>query len=205
MAALAPLVPLAAAAIVAAVSPPDRVISFQGEAVGLLEGRQRCRRVDEFRRGRELHRAAACDVFSEIAQGNKLVFVGDVLAQRDRPGVVGRRRGQPDDLVGIVIQRFCLFISLGGIVPAAISTLFEEEGSVAGIFGINIDLAGGDRLAYDRGGAELDAIGRLDAIGVQHRQDDIAEHPAFGIDLGRYHNLRLGGAKREGGGKKDAG
>jgi hypothetical protein len=142
-------------------------------------------------------------IFAEIGQRLQLVGVGNVLAHRDRPGVVGRRRRQPDDLVGVVIELLDRFIGLLRVLPGRIVALFEEEGAVAGIFRIDVDLAGGDRLAHDRCRSELDTIGGLDVVRLQHGKDDIAQHAAFGIDLGRDDDLgfgsRGGECKRNGG------
>ena len=65
---------------------------------------------------------------------------------------------EPDDLVGVVIELLGRLVALGGILPDRIVRLVEEEARVAGIFGIDVDLAGRDRLAHDRGGAELDPV-----------------------------------------------
>jgi hypothetical protein len=56
-------------------------------------------------------------------------------------------------------------IALVEILPGGIVGLVEEEAGIAGIFRIDVDFAGGDRLAHDGRGAERDAVLRLDAVG----------------------------------------
>ncbi len=78
---------------------------------------------------------------------------------------------------------------LGGIFPQRVVRLVEEEGRIAGIFGINVDFACGDRLAHHGRGAKLDAIRGLDAVCVENGQNDVAENAAFRVDLGRDDHL----------------
>ena len=121
-------------------------------------------------------------------------MAGDVAAHGERPGVVGRRRRQPDDLVGVVIELLRQLIALVDVLPGGVIGLVEEEAGIAGIFGIDVDFACGDRLAHDRCRAKRDAVLRLDAVRFESERNDVAEQRAFRVDLRR--NDDVGGMGR---------
>jgi len=179
---LTPLVWSAAALIVAA-GEHDFLVGLELEGVGRLECRQGRRRIDELGGRRNLHGTAAGNPLAEIGHGLQLGRAGDIAANGDRPGVVGGRGRQPDDLVGVIVQLLGEVVALLQVLPGRIVGLVEEEAGIAGIFGIDVDLACGDRLAHDRRRAERDAVLRLDAVGIERGEDDVAEQGAFGVDL----------------------
>lgn len=86
--------------------------------------------VDEFGRSGKDDFAAIGNIFAEIGKRLQIVLVGDILAQRNRPGVVCRRWCQPDDLVGVEVECFRLFIALGCIFPERIVGLGEKKAAL---------------------------------------------------------------------------
>jgi len=95
--------------------------------------------------------------------------------------------------------------TLACVLPDRIVSLFEEEGGVTGILRVDVDLAGGNRLAHDRRRAELDAIDGLDVVGIEHGKDDVAENTAFGVDLRGDDDIGAGrgSSQSEGKGSSD--
>ncbi len=61
----------------------------------------------------------------------------------------------------LLIEALHLLIALLGILPRRVVFIFEEEGAIAGIFRVDIQLAGDNRPAHHRRGAELDFINRF--------------------------------------------
>ncbi len=74
----------------------------------------------------------------------------------------------------LLIEALHLLIALLGILPRRVVFIFEEEGAIAGIFRVDIQLAGDNRPAHHRRGAELDFINRFYAVAFQHLLDHIA-------------------------------
>ena len=77
----------------------------QPKTVGLLEGRQGRRAFDELGRSGELDLAAAVDPAGEIGHRRKTLAPRHIAAHGDRPGVVGRRRGEPNEAVAVTVER----------------------------------------------------------------------------------------------------
>jgi hypothetical protein len=94
-----------------------------------------------------------------------------------------------------VVERLGLLVTLRRVLPDRIVGLVEEEGGVAGIFRIDVDFAGGDRLAHDRGRAERHLVGHRQAVRLQHLKDDIAKEIALGVNL-RGDDDRVGKRRR---------
>ncbi|KAJ0338240.1 hypothetical protein COL154_014265, partial [Colletotrichum chrysophilum] len=162
----------------------DELIGLQLEIIGLFERRQRRFRVHEFRRGRKLGRTPLRNILAEVRQRDDVVLLRHILAHGDAPGVVGGRRRQPDDLVGLVVELLGSLIRLLGILPDRFLRLVEEEGGVTRVFGIDVDLSGDDRFAHDRRTAEVQTRGRRDLVRIEYRQNHVADDAAFRIDLG---------------------
>ena len=128
----------------------------------------------------------------------ELVGLGEVLADGDVPGVVGVRRLKPDDLVRLV-ERFRLLVCGLRILPGRVGIDAEEEAGIAGVFGVDVDLARGDGGPHDLGRPELDLVLDRQAGMLEHLDDHVAEERALGIDLRGDHDLvahRPGGAGR---------
>jgi len=173
--------PSAAARNVAAVLPPDRrqqLLRLQVKPVGLFEGRQRRRALDEFRRGSELETAALGEIRGEVIQAFALWKPGEIAADRDDPGVVGRRGAQPGEAVLGHVEPLDLGICLRRVLPRRIVLAMEEDRAIAGVFGIEVDLPGEERRPHDVGRAELDAALDRDAMGRDHLRDHVAEQRA---------------------------
>ncbi len=179
----------------------QQLILIQFEAVGVLERRQRIRPFDKFRRGRQLELAAAVDPLAEIRQRFEMVGVRHVLTNGDGPGVVGRRGVQPDDFVFVVVELLHLLEAGLGVLPRRIFLIGEEKCAVAGVFRVDVDLAGGDGAAQHLGGAELQLVGGFNAVGFQYLHDDVAEQRTFGIDLGADAH-RVGRLRQTAGGQQ---
>ena len=112
-----------------------------------------------------------------------MVFLRQILTDGDSPGVVGRSRGKPDELILFRVQLFDFFVSLLRVFPRRVVLLFEEERAVAGIFRVNIQLTGGYRPAHHRRGAELDFIDGFHPMAFQNLQNNIAEQRPFGVNF----------------------
>ncbi|MNC18273.1 hypothetical protein D3C75_661700 [compost metagenome] len=153
------------------------------EVVGFFKRRQGIRALDKLGRGGQLKVPFLFQVAAEIVQRGEFAFFRQILAHRNGPGVVGRGRGQPDQVVLLRIKLFDFLIPILCIFPCRVVFIFEEEGSVASVFRVDIQLARGDRSAHHRGGAKLDFIDRFNAVAFQHLQNDIAEQGAFCIDF----------------------
>ena len=67
-----------------------------------------------------------------------------------------------------------------------------KEGSVPGVFGIDVDLAREERGADDLGGPERHPFFDRNALMLQHERDHLAEQGSFGINL-RCDDDRLPG------------
>ncbi|CAN0628373.1 protein of unknown function [Burkholderia multivorans] len=186
----------------------DELRGFQFESVRLLERRQRRRAVDEFGGRRELDVAAAGDPLAEIGERLQVPGLRERRAHRDAPRVVRRRRRQPDDAVGRVVELARGVVALRGVLPYRIVGLVEEERRVAGVFRVDVDFAAGERAAHDRRRAERDLFGDGNAVRLQHLRDDVAEQVAFGVDLRRHHDgiggMRAGRRDGDGNGERDA-
>src|SRR5436190_1113747 len=98
----------------------------------------------------------------------------EIAADGDNPGVVGRRRVEPNNAVLGGVELLHLVIALRRVLPGRIVVAVKEDTAVAGIFGIEIDLAGEERRSHDVRGAELDAAIDGDAA----RRHDIRDHVA---------------------------
>src|SRR5581483_5214983 len=112
----------------------------QLEAVGVFEGRQCADAGDEFRRGGQLYAAARDDVAREVLERGDPRLLRQILADRDRPGVVGWRRAKPDQMVALAIQLADEFVAAHRIAPCRILFAFEEAAAIPGVFGIDVDL-----------------------------------------------------------------
>lgn len=71
----------------------QHLVAAQLGSVGILEGRQGAGAPDEFGGSGNLHFSAPGEPTAEIVEGCEILRRGDVGPYRDRPGVVGRRRG----------------------------------------------------------------------------------------------------------------
>lgn len=98
----------------------------------------------------------------------------------------------------VVIELARFGVGFRRVVPERIVGLVEEERRVAGVLGIDVDLAGNDRLPQHRGAAELEFFGHGNPVGLQHLAHDVAEQSALGVDLGRDDDGRAGSRCREG-------
>ncbi|SPX51936.1 Uncharacterised protein [Klebsiella pneumoniae] len=169
----------------------QQLVLVEVEAIRFFKRWQRVRALNKFRRSRQLKFAALLQVATEVGQRGQLIFLRQVLAHGDSPGVVGRRRGEPYQLMFLLIEALHLLIALLGILPRRVVFIFEEEGAIAGIFRVDIQLAGDNRPAHHRRGAELDFINRFYAVAFQHLLDHIAQQRAFGINFrADLHRLR---------------
>ena len=173
----------------------QQLVGAQMKPVGLLEGRQSGRAFDKFRRGGKLEMSAPGEIGGEVVEAFARRKSRKVVADRDDPGVVGGCRGKPDQVVCAAVE-----FAHGGIAPLPvfphrIILAVEENGAVAGVFGVDVDLSGKDRGAHDVGRSELDfALGRQ-SVRFERHGDHVAEQRALGIDL-RADDDRLGGAQR---------
>jgi hypothetical protein len=127
----------------------------------------------------------------------QLVLLGHVLAHSDRPGVVGGRRREPDKLVLLQVELVRLLPGLVRILPQRVGIHREEESGIAGVFGIDVDLARDQGRAHDLGVAELNLAHHVEAFVAQQKHDHIAQEGAFGVDL-RADSHLLGGIRRGG-------
>ncbi len=168
----------------------------QLEAVGRLEGRQRIGPLDEFGRGRQLEGTAADQPARQVVQAGQLVLRRQVLAHGDGPGVVGRCRLQPDQTV-LFIERARPLEAAAQVLPGRVLLVGVEEGAVAGVFGVQVHLAGEQCAAHDLGVAQLQPVHGGDAGALQRLQHQLAEQRAFGVDLGGHAHRLRGGAQRQ--------
>ena len=91
----------------------------------------------------------------------------------------------------LLIQALHLLIALLGILPCRVVFIFKEKSAIAGIFRVDIQLAGDNRPAHHRRGAELDFVNRFDAVAFQHLLDHITQQRPFGINFrADLHRLR---------------
>ena len=81
-----------------------------------------------------------------------------------------------------------------GVFPDIAVGLVEEEGGVAGIFGIDVDLTRQQSLAHDLRAAQLQPPFDRQSRILQRQRDDIAKKPALGVDLRRDGDIGQGGA-----------
>ncbi len=153
------------------------------EVIGFFKRWQGIRALDKFCRGGEFEIALLFQVAAEILKRGELAFLCQVLAYRDGPGVVGRGRGKPHQLVLFGIELFHFLIPGLSVFPRRVVFIFEEKGAVACVFRVDIQLTGGDRAAHHRGGAQLHFIDGFYAVALQHLQDDVAEQRAFRINF----------------------
>src|SRR5215471_16941704 len=127
------------------------------EAIGCLEGGQRRWTLDELSRGSEAEPAAGLEVRREVAGARMRRKPLQILADRDDPSVVGGGRNEPDQAVLRLVERRNLGVAFGRVLPDGVSLAMEEQRTVAGVFGIDVDLPGKDRGPHDIGRAEPDA------------------------------------------------
>ncbi|MCY1543540.1 hypothetical protein D9M68_793610 [compost metagenome] len=111
-----------------------------------------------------------------------------IAAHAHRPGIVGIGRLQPDQLVGLQIQALDQFIALFGVLPHGGIGAFEKERAIAGVFRVDVDLSGEQRLAHDAGAAKLDAVLDGHPSALQRLVDQLPQHRALGIDLRGDHH-----------------
>src|SRR5205814_8723120 len=81
----------------------------------------------------------------------------EIAADGDNPGVVGRRRVEPNNAALGGVELLHLVIALRRVLPGRIVLAAREDTAVAGIFAIEIDLAGEERRSHHFRRAELDA------------------------------------------------
>ena len=112
----------------------------QLEAVCRLKGGQGRRARDEFFRRRELHRPALADVAREVLERRELFLVGEVLSDRDRPGIVRWRGREPHDPVLLEVELLDRFVAFLLVLPYRRIGSLEEEGAVAGILDVEVEL-----------------------------------------------------------------
>ena len=101
----------------------------------------------------------------------------------------------------VVVELFHLLEAGLGVLPCRIFLIGKEKRAVAGVFRIDVDLAGRNGAAQHLGGAELQLVGGLDAVGFQHLHDEVAEQRTFGIDLGADAH-RVGRLRQTAGGQQ---
>src|SRR5829696_4535851 len=173
----------------------DDLIPRQREAVALLESRQSRRTLDELGRAGELDNSAPLRDLRKVVHGGEALPAGEIAAHGDEPGVVRRRPVEPDELVRRLVESLHEIVAGLGLLPGRIVLLVEEEGAVAGVLGIEVDLAGDERRAHDLGRPELKAVLDRNAGLFERDQHHVAEERAFGIDLRGDHHLvaALGG------------
>ncbi len=161
----------------------QELVLIQGKIIGFFKCRQRIRPFDKFRRRRQFKSAALFQITAEIGKRGEFIFFRDVLAYRDGPGVICRRRRQPDQLILLRIQFFDFLKALLCIFPCRIVFIFKKERPVTGVFRIDIQLSGGNRATNDWRRPELNFIDRFNAVAFQYLQNHVAEQRAFGINL----------------------
>ena len=89
-----------------------------------------------------------------------------------------------------------------GVFPDVAFSLVEKERRVARVFGVNVDLTGQQRLADNLRAAQLQTTLDWQARVFEGKRNDIAQQPAFGVDLGRYGDVSsCRGGKRGGEGR----
>src|SRR3954447_24675062 len=176
----------------------DDLIPRQREAIALLESRQGRRALHELGRAGELDDSAPLRDLRKVVHGGKALPAGEIAAHGDQPGGVRRRPVEPDELVRRLVESLDEIVAGLRLLPGRIVLLVEEEGSVAGVFGIEVDLAGDERRAHDLGRPELKPVLDRNAGLLERDQDHVAEERAFGIDLRRDHHLvaALGGRRK---------
>ena len=108
------------------------------EAIGFFKGRERIRTFDKFGGGGELKVAPFLQPGAEIGQRGQMIFFRQILTHGNGPGVIGRRRRQPDKLILLRVEGFDLLITLLRVLPRRVVFVFKEEGAVAGVFRINV-------------------------------------------------------------------
>ncbi len=106
-----------------------------------------------------------------------------VAVERDRPGIVGRRRTQPGDAIR-AIKPTHQRVAGARVVEGGVALAMEKDRAVAGVFRHQIHLAGQQRRPHQRGRAEPGAVGNLDAVRPQHVDDHRAEDASLGVQLG---------------------
>ena len=113
-----------------------------------------------------------------------MVGRGHILAHGNRPGVVGVSGLQPNQLVALVIHLFDQRVASAQVLPRLVALVAQHESAVAGVFGVDIELARHQSRAYHLGVAQRYAVFNLDAVGFQGQHQDVAEQFALGIDFG---------------------
>jgi len=170
--------------------------------VGRLEGGECRRAFDELRRRGELEPAAVGQVARQIVEALALGKARQIAPDRDDPGIVGRRRFEPHQMVLGPVEPFYLGIAKGGVLPGRIGFAVEEHRAVAGVFGIEVDLPGEQGRAHDVGRPELDLALDAKPARFEHRRDHVPEQRALGVDL-RGDDDRPGRSRRSGGTEDD--
>src|SRR5262249_6385399 len=127
----------------------------QAKTIGLLEGRQRRRALDKLGRGGELEAAPVSEISGKLVEAFAFGKTREIVADRDKPGVVGRCRVEPNETV-LRVELFHLGISLRGILPRGFTLAMEEDGAVPSVLGVEVDLAGEQRRTHDIRRTELD-------------------------------------------------
>ena len=90
----------------------------------------------------------------------------------------------------LLIEALHLLIALLGILPRRVVFIFEEEGAIAGIFRVDIQLAG-DNRPRTTGVVPSWILLIVLRRGFQHLLDHIAQQRAFGINFrADLHRLR---------------
>ena len=173
----------------------QELVRAQVKPVGLLERGQRRRTLDELGRSRKLQPAAIPEPRRQIVEAFPLRKARQVAADGDHPGVVRGRRPEPDEAVRLAVQRFHRFIAGGGVLPDRIALAMKEEGAVAGVFGVDVDLSGKQRGAHDIGRPKLHLVLDRQSAGFQSLGDHVAEQRALGVGF-RGDDDRPGGRHR---------
>ena len=124
-----------------AASQRQQLVRRELEAISCLKSRQGVGPFDKFSRCGQFEQAACrcAHPSPQIVQCGELVGERDILPHGNRPGVVGGRSVQPDNLVFGIVERLNALKTRLGIFPGRILFFCKDECAVAGVFGVNIN------------------------------------------------------------------
>ena len=107
--------------------------------------------------------------------------------------VVGGRRGEPDQMVFLIIE-LCRAGKTGRrVLPDRVAIFMKEKSGIAGIFRAEVDGAGQKRRAQDRGWPDPQPVFRRDFGARKSEQYHFAEERAFEIEFRANDDRRSGG------------
>ena len=127
--------------------------------------------------------------------------LGEVLAHGDDPGVVGRRRGEPQQVVFLAVEGCDFGFAARPVLPRGIVLQVEEQRAVPGVFGVDVDLPRQNGSAHDVRRAQLQLVLEGETTGFEQAHDHVAEQCPLGVDLRCDNDPALGRARcdRQGG------